>query len=195
VETELVLPVEHWNEGKRIGLARYERAKRLGLRDSFGQDSAQNHVYGACGEAAFALSMGIPWPHDRSIDGFVEVADVLPNWEVRTCASTGGMKVRRACGDGIRYCDPPGRIVAFVLNSHGSPSYKMVGHVVAGWAQLNRQLSDPNNRGRPAHFVKMIDLALFAPNFHEHHGWLRDPQSPSGWGCAYCPTNFEGETP
>lgn len=196
MKLEVKLPVSLWDAGERVGLRRYERAKEKGSRDSFGQDSAENHVYGARGEAAAAYAMGLEWPHARSIDGYAEVADLLPNWEIRTCATAGGMKVRVPCSPTRhKYCDQPERLVAFVFNDRGSPRYRMIGYVVADWAQRHRPLSDPGERKVPAHFVKMTDLAPFTEDFHAIHGWVRDPSSPSGWACAYCPVQYEGATP
>lgn len=206
MKMDLVLPVELWEKGERVGRWRSENAARHGMKPHFAYehegDSEINHIYGARGEAAFAVAMDMEWP--ATLQGFRVAPDVDPDWEVRTTPSTRGLKVSTN--------DPAHRLVAFVLNEKGSPSYHMVGFVMAGWAQKNVPLTDPGNRKKPAHFVHLSKLSPFTEDFHELHGWARaerywDHRAPAdmneehwvrpatGWACLYCPTSFEGSTP
>lgn len=186
---EVRLPIELWERGRVVGLARHKKSAERGGKPHFDYQrgepqSPETHVYGARGEAAFAHALGLDWA--GPVDTHREVPDVLPNWEVRTSASPHNFKVDPT--------DKPWLLVAFVLNERGSPVYQIVGYIIAGWCQKNLSLFDKPDkhgkpRGAPAYWPKEYDLCPINPGFHAVHGWMRDEEGR--WVCAFCP---EGRT-
>jgi hypothetical protein len=185
---ELRLPIELWERGAAVGARRDEHSRLQRGKPAFGYEdrtSKETHIYGARGEAAFAYALGLDWA--GVVDGFREIPDVLPNWEVRTADNPYNFKVAPD--------DKSSLLVGFVLNERNSPLYQIVGYVPARWAQQNLPLHDKPDRkgkprGKPAHWVKEYSLTPINPGFHATHAWARDGEGR--WACAYCPERWEG---
>lgn len=183
---EVQLPIELWQRGENVGLRRsrikgsprFEYSKTKGKRTA-----AETHTYGARGEAAFAYALGLDWA--GVVDGFTEIPDVEPNWEIRTAPTNKLFKVSPS--------DSPARLVGFVLNEWGSAMYWIVGYIKASWAQENLPLIDLGRYGAPAHWVKEHFLTPINPGFHVGHGWMRGIDGR--WACAFCPALYEGAEP
>lgn len=143
--------------------------------ESTGRSAEDTHAIGAQAELAFCVATGLPWP--ATVNGFREVPDVEPNWEVRF--SPGRVKVATN--------DPPERLVAHV--SGEPPSFEIYGFIVAGWVQRNVPATDPGSRGRLAHFVSPNLLAPIDPGFHDVCAW---ENAIGGWRCAFCGLTLKG---
>lgn len=184
---EITLPVELWQRGAAVGTRRHEESKKHRGKPKFAyaeRSSLDTHIYGARGEAAFAHALGLDWP--GVVNGFREIPDIEPHWEIRTADSPYNLKVAPD--------DKPDLIVGFVLNERGSTTYQLLGSIRADWAQTNLPLLDkPDRHGRarnaPAHWVKEYSLTPINPGFHAVHGWARDKEGR--WTCVYCPARME----
>lgn len=178
---EVRLPPEIWARGQAVGRrrAKIKGQPRFDYSKTKGKRTAEEtHTFGARGEAAFALALGLDW--QGVVDGFTEIPDVEPNWEIRTTPSERLFKVSPH--------DDPRRLVAFVINDWGSPLYAVMGYVIAGWAQEHLPLRDLGKHGAPAHWVKPYDLSPINRGFHAGHGWMKDEEEQ--WVCAFCPERF-----
>lgn len=177
----VVLTPEEMRIGAEVGVRRDEEAKHLQAAfDPAGTRPA--HILGARGELAFCKGIpGLVWP--ARVDQFkTGLPDVDPFWEIRT-SRTSRLKVRWPPAPGRRLTDPPHWVVAHVTGQDDSPRFQIWGYLLASWAQANIKLTDPNDWGRPAHFVHQRELVPIEPGFHSICAWYH---APDGWLCFIC---------
>lgn len=132
------------------GVERHIQALRRGYTPKHGADPNtiwQIHCEGACGEAAVAKALGIPF--NPTINTFRDVADVGIDIEVRTRSEHWHDLI-------IRPDDADDSL--FVLVTGRAPTYKIRGGILGKEAKHDKYLKSHGGRP-PAFFVPVCDLA------------------------------------
>jgi hypothetical protein len=157
---------------KRIALS--PGNPRFAYKERNGLDT---HTVGAMAELAAARGLGIPWP--ARVNTFRSLPDLDPFWEVRWSSNPKQVKVSTD--------DPPHYLVLHVTGS--DPIFEVHGFIVARWAQENRPLEDPGNRGWSAHFARSYHLTPVDP--HTVCLYAKDWGPTEGWMCIICGEKYE----
>lgn len=132
----------------------HNESKRQGYTDRHGAHNEPPekrlffHLNGACGELAFCIMLGVPWPAHVNVGK--EVPDVPPDWQIKTRSNHNYELL-------VRTDDEKQKHHRYVLITGTAPVF-----VYRGWmrgidAMQDKYWKDPNGRG-PAWFVPQSDL-------------------------------------
>ena len=150
---EITLPHKLLYEAAIVGVKRHLQALANKLPDRHGADPDrgwQNHVEGACGEAAYALARGRPV--ELTIGTFRRQADFGDACEVRTRSEHHYDLIVRRDDDPQRY---------YVLVTGRAPTYRVHGWILGADARRPAWLHAHGGR-EPAYFVPQGALHPFA---------------------------------
>jgi len=151
---EITLPRELLYEAAVVGIKRHIQALAHNLQDRHGADPDrgwQNHVEGACGEAAYALARGLPV--ELTIGTFRQQADFGDKCEVRTRSKHHYDLIVRRDDDPQKY---------YVLVTGVAPTYRVHGWISGADARRPDWVRAYGSR-EPAWFVPQRALHPFPP--------------------------------
>jgi len=113
--------------GCSIGTLRFTESKKKNLTDRLNSGGGDCHglflsQVGSCGEYAFCLIHGMPWP--ASVNSFDGAPDAPPDWEIRTTEYSEGKLILRKRDNPTRRfalmtCDFPRGIFTYRGWMHG----------------------------------------------------------------------------
>lgn len=133
-----------------------------------------HHQVGAMAELAFCRALKVEWPH--TVDGFKEIPDVNPNWEVRYLKDQPGWR-----GVKVLENDDDDRLVAWVTGK--LPRFEVMGYIRAGGVKQHPEWWRPK-KVAPLWLVPESRMIPINADFHALCAWARDDWGM--WSCAYC---------
>lgn len=150
IPIKINLTQEEYDKAVEIAKARNESNIKEGANHKAeyrGNDGEGLHVTGAVGELVVSKYLGVPWPHDRSLEK--GGPDVVGGYEVRTTDKimSGELPVR----------DNDNRIYIFVSNGGHELCWYVEGWIKGSFARSVGVLEARQNR-TPAYFVYRTDL-------------------------------------